>query len=116
MSGDNVKKCLILVLIGMICLVGCGKMKNDLEKILEENNYIIVDVRTEDEYSELHIKDAINIPYDEIDESIALDKNKTILVYCQSGRRSNIAYNSLKSLGYEVIDLGAFDSIDMDKE
>ena len=45
-----------------------------------------------------------------------LDKSKTILVYCQSGNRSGMSYNILISLGYEVYDLGAFESIDLPKE
>ena len=48
------------------------------------------------------MKGAINIPYDEIDENVELSKEKTILVYCRSGKRSSIAYEQLTSLGYEV--------------
>ena len=45
-----------------------------------------------------------------------LDKDKTILVYCKSGVRSNKAYNTLKDLGYDVIDLGAYDNVTLEKE
>ena len=37
-------------------------------------------------------------------------------VYCQSGNRSSTAYNILKNLGYEVLDLGAYESISLPKE
>lgn len=87
-----------------------------LDKLIGKGNYIIVDVRTNEEYLESHVKGAINIPYDEINESTNLDKTKTILVYCKSGVRSSKAYNTFKSLGYDVIDLGAYDTIDLDKE
>ena len=51
---------------------------------------------------------------DEIDDKIS--KNKVIFVYCKSGNRSKIAFNTLKNLGYEVYDLGAFTEIDLPKE
>ena len=100
-------------------MAGCSnktKTESSLDEIISKNNYIIIDVRTKDEYDDSHIKGAINIPYDEINEETELDKNKTILVYCKSGVRSNKAYNTLKDLGYNVVDLGAFDSIELDKE
>ncbi len=122
------KKLLICLLLSLL-LVGCSN--NDTKKvtvhslpneeksinsIIEKDNYIIVDVRTKEEYEESHIKGAINIPYDEINENIKLDKSKTIMVYCKSGTRSNIAYNTLISLGYDSYDMGAFDNINLDKE
>ena len=79
-------------------------------------NYIVVDVRYDYEYSEGHVVNSINIPYDTINSNINLDKNKTILVYCKSGKRSKIAYDKLKELNYDVIDLGAYDKVTLDKE
>ena len=83
---------------------------------MADGNYIIVDVRTKEEYETSHIKDAINIPYDEIDETINLDKSKKILVYCQSGNRSKKAFVSLTNIGYNVYNLGGIDDIDLPKE
>ena len=68
------------------------------------------------EYNGGHVVDAINIPHNEIDENVNLDKDKTILVYCMSGTRSEAAYNILISLGYDVYDLGAFSEIDLPKK
>ncbi len=65
--------------------------------------HIILDVREQYEYDEGHIPDAILIPYTEIDkkaEGLLPDKEKPILVYCRSGRRSKIASESLVNLGY----------------
>lgn len=65
--------------------------------------YILLDVREQDEYDEGHISGSILIPYTEIDvnaEAMLPDKNKQILVYCRSGRRSKIAAESLAKLGY----------------
>lgn len=117
------KKIIILIcLLTLVC--GCASStnvtpnsKNEvLDKIIKEDNYIIVDVRTKEEYASGHVVDAINIPYDEIDKDTELDKEKTIIIYCRSGKRSGIAYNTLKNLGYEVYDLGAYDTIYLDKE
>ena len=67
----------------------------------EEN--IILDTREQDEFDEGHIPGAILIPYTEIEnkaEEIIPDKDKLILEYCRSGRRSKIAAESLAKIGY----------------
>jgi len=111
-------KKILIVLILSFTLFGCSTENKelDLETVMKEENYIIVDVRTEEEYNEAHLVDAINIPYDEIDKNTDLDEEKTILVYCRSGNRSSIAYETLDDLGYTVYDLGAFSEIDLPKE
>jgi len=107
----------LLLVIMTLFLMGCAKTQEpDIKTLMQENEYIIVDVRTESEYEELHIVDSINIPYDEIDENVNLEKDKIIFVYCKSGNRSGIAYNILSDLGYTVYDLGAFSSIKLPKE
>ena len=80
-----------------------------IDKTLSENNYIVVDVRTKEEYNNGHIKNAINIPYDTIDKDTKLEKSKTIFVYCKSGARSAKAYVILKKLKYNVVNLGSYD-------
>jgi len=111
------KKFLMLFLFLILC--GCNnELTNEekIEKIMEEEEYIIVDVRSENEYKSGHIVGAINIPHNEISENSNLDKDKVIFVYCMSGTRSEMAYNTLNSLGYEVYDLGAFSEINLPKE
>lgn len=83
---------------------------------MEENDYVIIDVRTNEEYQKEHIKEAINIPYDMLEDNINISKEKWILVYCQSGGRSKIAYDTLEKLGYQVYDLGALSKINLPKE
>lgn len=71
-----------------------------------EMGYIILDVRTEEEYNSGHIAGAILIPDYEIAEkaeSMLPDKDQLILVYCRSGRRSKNAAAVLVSLGYTNI-------------
>ena len=76
----------------------------DAKRIMDSGEeYILLDVREQNEYDEGHIKGAVLIPYTEIEdraESELLNKNEQILVYCRSGRRSKIAAESLVRLGY----------------
>jgi rhodanese-related sulfurtransferase len=68
-----------------------------------EKDYVIIDARTEDEFAEGHIENAILIPEYEIAERAEKelpDKEQLILVYCRSGRRSKIASEELVNLGY----------------
>lgn len=108
-------KKILFILVFTFILCGCSS-KSDLDKIIEDNNYIVVDVRSENEYKMSHVVDSINIPYNEIDLGVNLDKDKTILVYCMSGNRSSIAYDTLTKLGYDVYDMGAFSEIELPKE
>lgn len=79
------------------------------EIFCEPGNYVIVDVRREDEFSEGHIPGAINIPNETIEsEPAALpDKSQVIYLYCRSGNRSKQAAQKLVELGYtSVIEFG----------
>ena len=71
---------------------------------------LLLDVRTEEEYSAGHIPGAILMPYDEIEARFAEpDKGRPIVVYCRSGRRSAIAKETLVGMGYaNVSDFGAY--------
>ena len=71
-----------------------------------QDDYIILDTRTQEEYDEGHIPGAIVISHDEIlekAESVLTDKDQLILVYCRSGRRSKLAAEDLVKLGYTNI-------------
>ena len=68
-----------------------------------EQDYVIIDARTQFEYDEGHIPGAILIPEYEIAERAERElpnKDQLILVYCRSGRRSKIAAQALVDLGY----------------
>lgn len=78
--------------------------QDDAKKIMdEEENIVILDVRTQSEYESGHIKGAICIPNESISESVSdflKDKDQTILVYCRSGNRSKQASQKLVDLGF----------------
>lgn len=68
-----------------------------------DEEYVLLDVREQDEFDAGHIPGALLIPYTEIGqraETMLPDQDKQILVYCRSGRRSKIAAESLAKLGY----------------
>lgn len=85
-------------------------MSEAVEIIESESDYIILDVRRADEFAEGHIPGAINIPNESIGngEINALpDKDRLILVYCRSGRRSKEASAKLVKSGYtNVVEIG----------
>ena len=76
----------------------------------ESTPYILLDVRSELEFNEVRIKDALLIPVSEIGnraEKELTDKNKVIFVYCRSGGRSARATAELVKMGYKnVYDFG----------
>ncbi|MGM9974252.1 MAG: rhodanese-like domain-containing protein [Clostridiaceae bacterium] len=93
----------------------------EAKRIMEnEENYIILDVRTEEEYKKGHIPEAINIPNEEISIETTnnlTDKDQLILVYCRSGNRSKEASKKLVELGYtNVYDFGGINDWKYDIE
>ena len=113
-------KKLIFLLLAVMMLTACGQDKEnnqgavymnitaeEAKQIMDsEEGYIILDVRTQEEYDEGHIPGAIVISHKEIAEKaedVLTDKDQLILVYCRSGRRSKIAAEALVELGYTNI-------------
>ena len=80
------------------------------ERLDKGEKLIIVDVRTKEEYDGGHIPNSLLIPYDEIEKkapALLTDKNAAIIVYCRTGRRSEIAAKALIGMGYaNVADMG----------
>lgn len=75
--------------------------------IMDKGGIVIVDVRTEAEYKERHIKDALLVPNETLDsgkrpESLP-DLDAILLVYCRTGVRSKEASQKLEKLGYKHI-------------
>ena len=80
----------------------------------ESEGYILLDVRTKEEYESGYIPGAINIPLSDINENVVSslpDKSQIILVYCRSGNRSRQASDKLSRLGYtNIIEIGGINS------
>lgn len=69
---------------------------------------VLLDVRTVDEFQELHLEGARNVPLHELGGALAsLPKDKPVVVYCAVGSRSATAASLLAQAGYEVLNLGA---------
>jgi len=76
------------------------------KKMQEERSYVLLDVRTPEEFSSGHLKGAANYNfYNESfeDEINGLDKRKKYLIYCKSGGRSRQAMFLMKDLGFEEV-------------
>lgn len=74
-----------------------------IEKNKDNPDFVILDVRTAEEYSQGHLKDSAIIDYksETFDEEVGqLDKSKTYLVYCRTGRRSNEAAEKMTEAGF----------------
>lgn len=113
------KKICVLILSFLLLVTGCGNNEvkeeavyvnitgEEAKEIMDtESDYVILDVREQDEYDEGHIEGAVLIPHGEISEKaeeIIPHKDTLILVYCRSGRRSKIASEELVKLGYTNI-------------
>lgn len=114
------KKIICLILLILICgcsnenvnKSGVGVLMIDTDTVYSEvnnDNVYIIDVREVNEYNSGHIQNAHNIPLAEIEninkKIISLDSK--IIVYCQSGNRSNKAAEMLLTMGYtNVYDMG----------
>ena len=113
-------KKLVFLLLAVMLLTACGQDKEndqgavyvnitaeEAKQIMDsEEGYIILDVRTQEEYDQGHIPGAIVISHEEIAEKaeeVLTDKNQLILIYCRSGRRSKLAAEALVELGYTNI-------------
>lgn len=116
------------LIIGVLLASGCIQTENNTAQsetkiqiiesitpeeayiLIQENkdnpNFVILDVRTPEEFLGECIENAVNLDYysdtfkNDLDE---LDKNKTYLIYCRSGRRSENALNIMKELGFREV-------------
>lgn len=72
---------------------------------------MVIDVRSVGEFNASHLPNAVNIPLDDLRESLprrVKDKNQVLLLHCLSGGRSGIAKQQLKGMGYaNVFNLGS---------
>ncbi|MBN1525147.1 MAG: rhodanese-like domain-containing protein [Spirochaetales bacterium] len=107
----------LILLIGVLAYCTGQSMTPTEEKLTYEKlskkldkgeDFLLVDVRTPEEYSSGHIPGAINIPLSNIVDAFPTqDKNARVVVYCKSGNRSGQAQQALREKGYvNVTDFG----------
>ena len=86
-----------------------GKNRLDTDK-----NIILIDVRTPDEYAQVHIPNSKSLPLNKLESGIskiAKDKESEIIVYCLSGARAASACSQLSTMGYtNVSNMGGIQS------
>lgn len=103
---------IVALATGALVLSGCSSSSGSVasmdvasfSKKVQEAGVVTLDVRTRGEFSQGHIAGAINIDVETDtfqNEVSKLDKTKSYAVYCQSGRRSGIATDEMKKLGFE---------------
>ena len=126
-ARNTIKSAITALLISFIFLSGCDDSNKSITGIINEkkyeditvkeaysliqdnkenNNFVILDVRTPQEYASGHLENTVNIDYNSptFQDSLAsLDKNKTYLVYCQTGNRSSKAIELMKKLDFAKV-------------
>lgn len=104
--------------LSVLTFISCGSISKSenmdlnvskFEEYINKNDVQLVDVRTQEEYVEGHLAKSVNInvldlKFEEKALSL-LDKNKTIAVYCRSGKRSAAASTKLNKAGFKTINL-----------
>ena len=121
----------VIIMLAALIFTGCGSSADDktagdkktyrqvspeeaAAMMEEESDYIILDVRTQEEYETAHIPGAICIPNETIgteDIPELPDKEQLILVYCRSGNRSKQASEKLAKQGYtNIVEFGGINS------
>jgi len=100
---------LMILILSIGLFTGCSKVSD--EEILAGRKAVaegamIIDVRTEKEFNEGHIKGAVNIPISYVDRMFnSLPRDKKMVVYCRTGARSEIAARLLREQGWTVYDV-----------
>ena len=108
------KKFLTLLLAVLGLNTACSQNYENMEvkefaELIADSNVVILDVRKDNEFAEGHIKGAVLIDQfqsDFVEQAKAkLPKDKTIAIYCRSGRRSSNAAGKLADVGYKCVNL-----------
>lgn len=109
----------LIYIAAFVLLVGFMRMRRSGQvPVKDAQDYMkrgamVIDVRTAREFNSGHLSQAYNMPVDEIEGTVTnqiKDKNRYILVHCQTGLRSKKAKDRLEKLGYtKVFDLGSYE-------
>ena len=107
---------IVIFLTGIVWLTGCSKLLSKKETIpitaekvyeifkTQKDNYIILDVRTKEEFDSGHLDSAVLIPVDDLGARYGeIIKNKPVIIYCKSGIRSAKAAVILVNNGFSTV-------------
>jgi len=78
---------------------------HEAKKMLQDKNIVFIDVRSQEEWEEQHLLEAILVS-DEEDfrkKILPLDKEKQFVLFCRSGRRSHYVAEMMENLGFEKV-------------
>ena len=103
----------LLAVLGLTSACGQGNFGNtDVEgfaELIADSSFVVLDVRTAAEFADGHIQGAILIDQNQSDfvekAKATLPTDKTIAIYCRSGRRSANAAGKLGDIGYKCVNL-----------
>jgi phage shock protein E len=107
----------LLLIIALVLVVLIARKRFSLVPLEAARSYLhegalVVDVRSTGEFSTQHLRGAVNLPLNELEQGAQRrvpDKNRILLLHCLSGTRSGIARRVLKSMGYtSVFNLGSY--------
>ena len=111
----------LIVCLSVLCACNSNEPKTqydvkaisaeEAKQMIDTGEYIVLDVRTKEEYDEKHIPNSVHISIDKNDvlpfkEEVVkklIDKDAKIIVYCKSGFRSDIAAKAMCTLGYKAV-------------
>ena len=109
------KKMITCVLAALGLTSACGQQHfesvdvQEFAELTERQDVVVLDVRTVDEFKEGHLEGAVNIDQAQDDfvekTKAVVSADKTVAVYCRSGRRSANAAGKLAEAGYKVVNL-----------
>ena len=102
------------LLLSALLLGGCASGQttythlshDEAKDFMEQEECIVLDVRTSAEFEDGHIPNAILLPVDQVKdkaEEVLPDRESQILIYCRSGRRALKAAQHLVDMGYSHV-------------
>lgn len=102
----------VVAFLVLLLLKRIGQISPSTARAHLASGALIIDVRSPGEFASGHLRNSINIPLPEIEAAVprrVKDKNKVLLLHCQSGMRSGVATKKLKRLGYaNTFNLGSY--------
>ena len=74
----------------------------ELDSYIGRTDAIIIDLREKEAYDKSHLKTAVNIPYENIQECRKFSRKKLLVLYCERDTRSRVAARELMKMGFRV--------------